>query len=69
MDENDRMNLQFLLDASEEILKHWYQAVDDDDRKYASSLLTVASWEMTDLCNDTEIAEHYLRKYMLCGKN
>lgn len=65
MDENDRMNLQFLLDASEEILKHWYLVVDEHDRKYASSLLTIASWEMTDLCNDTNIAEEYLRKYKL----
>lgn len=65
MDENDRMNLQFLLAASEEIIKHWYLVVDEDDHKYASSLLTIASWEMTDMCNDTNIAEDYLRKYKL----
>lgn len=65
MGENDRMNLRFLLDASEEVLKEWYLAVDDDDHKYASSLLTVASWEMIDLCIDTGIAEKYLRKYRL----
>lgn len=63
------MNLRFLLDASEEVLKHWYLFVDEDDHKYAASLLTIASWEMIDECNDTNIAEEYLRKYMLCGKN
>ena len=65
MDENDRMNLRFLLDASEEVLKHWYLFVDEDDHKYAASLLTIASWEMIDLCNDTDMAEQYLRKYRL----
>ena len=63
------MNLRFLLDATEEILKQWYLVVDEDDHKYASSLLTIASWEMIDECNNTDIAEPYLRKFMLCAKN
>lgn len=65
MDENDRMNLEFLLNANEDTLKQWYLIVDEDDHKYASSLLTIASWEMIDLCDDTNIAEQYLKKYRL----
>jgi hypothetical protein len=65
MDENDRMNLKFLLDASEEIIKHWYLSVDEDDHTYASSLLTLAYLELTDDCKDTDITEQYLRKYRL----
>lgn len=65
MDENDRMNLHFLLNADEETLKDWYIKVDENDHKYASSLLTIASWEMIDLCNDTNISEEYLKRYRL----
>lgn len=63
------MNLQFLLNASEEVLKDWYNVVDEDDHKYASSLMTLASWEIVDLCDETAVAEQYLRKYRLCEKN
>ncbi len=69
MDHNDRMNLKFLIEASENILREWYKVTSEDDHKYASSLLTVASWEMLDLYMETDVAEFYLRKYMLCGKN
>jgi hypothetical protein len=69
MDHNDRMNLKFLMEATEETLKDWYKVTSEDDHKYASSLLTVASWEMLDLYMETDIAEFYLRKYTLCGKN
>lgn len=63
MNENDRLNLQFLLNCSEEVFRDWYLSVDDDDHKYANSLMTIASWEMIDLIMDTSIAENYLRKY------
>ena len=69
MDHNDRMNLKFLMEAGEDILREWYKVTSEDDHKYASALLTVASWEMLDLCMETNVAENYLRKYTLCGKN
>jgi hypothetical protein len=69
MDHNDRMNLKFLMEATEETLKDWYKVTSEDDHKYASALLTVASWEMLDLYMETDVAEFYLRKYILCGKN
>jgi len=68
MDHNDRMNLKFLMEATEETLKDWYKVTSEDDHKYASALLTVASWEMLDLYMETDVAEIYLRKYTLCGK-
>ena len=68
MDHNDRMNLKFLMEATEETLKDWYKVTSEDDHKYASALLTVASWEMLDLYMETNVAEIYLRKYTLCGK-
>jgi hypothetical protein len=69
MDHNDKMNLKFLMEASEDVLREWYKVTSEDDHKYASSLLTVASWEMLDSYMKTDVAEIYLRKHMLCGKN
>lgn len=39
MNEHDRNNLQFLLNASEATLRDWYITVSDDDHVYASELL------------------------------
>lgn len=63
MNDNDRENLQFLLDAGEAILKEWYEKVDEDDRLYASALLTCYSWELLDEVKDCTLACSYLSKY------
>lgn len=46
MNEHDRLNLAFLLGASEEVLRDWYNTVSDDDRLYASELLNAYSQEL-----------------------
>lgn len=38
-DEHDQSNLDFLLNASVEVLNKWYEQVDDDDLLYANELL------------------------------
>lgn len=65
MDENDRVNLEFLLNASEDTLRDWYQKIDDEDKLYAASLLELASLEFLDMCEDTDISESILRKFRL----
>ena len=47
MNEYDRKNLEFLLTASQDVLRHWYDSVDEDDRVYASELLTAYGKELT----------------------
>lgn len=46
MNEWDRNNLEFLLNASPDVLKDWYDKVDEDDREYASELLTMYGQEL-----------------------
>lgn len=48
MDKEDYNNLMFLLYSSPEVLADWYASVTDDDLKYASALLEVASLEVYD---------------------
>lgn len=63
MDENDRLNLKFLLECSEETLKDWYEKTTEDDHKYASALMTCASWELLDDIDTVTEALEYLTKY------
>jgi len=46
MNEYDRENLEFLLNADEETLADWYDTVDVDDHEYASELLAQYSEEL-----------------------
>jgi len=75
MNEYDRENLQFLLNADKETLKDWYETVDVDDHEYASELLAQYSEELaikssiyaveelvTELTPD---ADNYIKKFML----
>lgn len=39
MDELERKNLSFLLSASQDELKAWYDSASEDDRNYASEIL------------------------------
>lgn len=78
MNDNDRKNLQFLLNASEDVFSDWYNSVSDDDHTYAAELLNAYRDEMTikeefyqaaaaDLTKETvfEDANLYLKKYSL----
>jgi hypothetical protein len=68
MDAHDRSNLEFLLNASPEVLLDWYNAVDEDDHEYASELLAmygeelkVAATLLQDEVHDTSQAEQILQ--------
>lgn len=79
MNEHDRENLQFLLNAGEETLRDWYSKVDEDDHEYASEIMTMYSEELAiksrfyaveevDLTGLIPDAESYLKKFSLGKK-
>jgi len=39
MNKRDKQNLKFLMNASPEVLKNWYNETDEDDQMYALELL------------------------------
>lgn len=47
MNAHDRKNLEFLLNASPEVIRDWYLNVDADDHEYASELLQAYSEELS----------------------
>lgn len=58
MNDYDRGNLEFLLNADKETLLEWYNVVDEDDHEYASELMMLYSEELViknRLIDDTEI--------------
>lgn len=65
MNDEDRLNLHFLTHSSEDVLQDWYSKVDEDDHKYASALLTCASWEIMDLLDDIDVSSDYLSKFSI----
>lgn len=46
MNDWDRDNLNFLLNASKEVMEEWHQYADEDDYKYALQLVRTASTEL-----------------------
>jgi hypothetical protein len=48
MNQRDRDNLDFLLNASPEIIQDWYNKVEDDDILYAFELLEMAKEELIE---------------------
>lgn len=48
MDENDRNNLKFIMNASPETLADWWDKIDVDDQVYAMELLELAREELMD---------------------
>ncbi len=73
MNDHDRKNLDFLLTASPEVIRDWYQHVDEDDHKYAMELLEAASLELMEhavnISTDCTQAKQLLSKYMLNSQN
>ncbi len=68
MDRYDRMNLNFLISASAEELRLWYQSAGPDDHMYASKLLATYSEELVVsviLLKDTPIEDLTLAKQVL----
>lgn len=78
MNERDRENLQFLLNADEETLKDWYDKMDIDDHEYASEIMEEYAEELRlrHAIIDAEIAAEknvsdatvYLKKFTLGTK-
>ena len=48
MDKQDRDNLDFLLNATPEVIQDWYNTMDDDDIVYAFELLELAKEELIE---------------------
>lgn len=46
MNQHDRDNLDFLLNASPEVIQDWYEQMDEDDILYAFELLEAYSQEL-----------------------
>ena len=51
----DRDNLNFLLNATPEVLQEWDAQVDEDDKKYAQELLDAYAEELRLQAKDLEI--------------
>jgi len=66
MSEHDLENLSFLLSSSEETLLDWYSKVDEEDLRYASTILNIAHNFFSDnaVAIDTTQANQILKKYM-----
>lgn len=49
MNQHDRENLQFLMNASEEVLRDWFNTVSEDDHRYAQELLNSYMLEIEEM--------------------
>ena len=49
MNQHDRDNLDFLLNATPEVIQDWYNKVEDDDILYAFELLEMAKEELIEM--------------------
>ncbi len=67
MNQNDRDNLDFLLNASPEVIQDWYEKMEDDDIMYAFELLELAKEELIEqqmAGNDLSEARAIISKYI-----
>jgi hypothetical protein len=72
MNQHDKDNLQFLLTATPDVLKDWYDSVDRDDHEYAIELIRlhtaeiiVHNMEVADNVEDLSEAQRILARYRL----
>jgi hypothetical protein len=72
MNQHDKDNLQFLLTATPDVLKNWYDSVDRDDHEYAIELIRlhtseiiVHNMEAADNVEDLSEAQRILARYLL----
>lgn len=66
MNQRDRDNLDFLLSASPEVIRDWYEQMDDDDIQYAFELLEMAKEELIEqqlAVSDLSDAKAIILKY------
>jgi len=55
MNQHDRANLEFLLNASPEVLKNWESKVSADDLAYAQELLAQCAFELREQAIELKI--------------
>lgn len=72
MNDHDRANLDFILNATSATLKEWYDSLEPDDLAYAQELLYAARAELDlrmvelyDDVPDVTLANKVLDKYRL----
>jgi DNA-binding MurR/RpiR family transcriptional regulator len=67
LSQDDKNNINFLLNASPETMEDWMNMVDEDDLDYACHLLNMAKLRMIDIVakNDMSEAQKALSKYTL----
>ena len=72
MNQHDKDNLQFLLTATPDVLKDWYDSVDRDDHEYAIELIRmhtaeiiVHNMEQNEDVTDLSEARQVLARFML----
>lgn len=59
MNQHDKENLHFLLSASPEVLKDWYESVEEDDHIYASELLAAYKLELAEIQSQKELEDGF----------
>jgi hypothetical protein len=59
MNQHDKENLHFLLSASPEVLKDWYESVEEDDHLYASELLAAYKLELAEIQAQKELEDGF----------
>jgi predicted nucleotide-binding protein (sugar kinase/HSP70/actin superfamily) len=67
VNQHDRDNLDFLLNASPEVIQDWYEKMEDDDIMYAFELLELAKEELIEqqmAGNDLSEARAIISKYI-----
>lgn len=52
---DDRENLKFLINASNETIKDWYKTCTDDDIAYAQELMNAFALELQEAANENRI--------------
>jgi hypothetical protein len=59
MNQDDKDNLNFLLSATPEVLKDWFESVSDDDHLYASELLAAYKLELAEIQSQKELEDGF----------
>jgi len=59
MNQHDKDNLNFLLSSSEEVLKDWYNSVEEDDHIYAQELLQAYSLELQEMRDQKDLEDGF----------
>lgn len=67
MSDHDLDNLAFLITASKETIRDWFETVPEEDIEYAKTILTIASQYFSDDKADIDVtqANQVLAKFML----